>query len=142
MCPIARRSSGAVSAAEIQKRRFMSVSSGFSISSAVTVRGSSAIPQIGHAPGASRRICGCIGQVHSTFAPGGATGAGASAERAARYFSGSKANFSRQLVLQKWYSCPFHVKEPPRARPGITVIPQTGSITPSRASGFTSTERC
>ena len=33
---------------------------------ASTVRGSSAMPQIGQAPGASRTISGCIGQVYST----------------------------------------------------------------------------
>ena len=31
--------------------------------------GSSAMPQIGQLPGASRTISGCIGQVYSTFAP-------------------------------------------------------------------------
>ena len=35
-------------------------------SAAVTVRGSSAMPQIGQVPGASRTISGCIGQVHSS----------------------------------------------------------------------------
>jgi hypothetical protein len=52
-----------VSAAEIQKRRRMSRSSGFSSGSAVATRGSSAMPQIGQCPGVSRTICGCIGQV-------------------------------------------------------------------------------
>ena len=32
---------------------------------AVTVRGSSAMPQIGQVPGPSRTICGCMGQVYS-----------------------------------------------------------------------------
>ena len=32
--------------------------------------GSSAIPQIGHAPGPGCRISGCIGQVHSATSPG------------------------------------------------------------------------
>jgi hypothetical protein len=37
------------------------------------------MPQIGQLPGASRTICGCIGQVHSTFvgAAVGATGSSA-----------------------------------------------------------------
>jgi hypothetical protein len=55
----------------------MSMSSGF-LSSIVTVRGSSAMPQIGQLPGASRTISGCIGQVHSVFVTG-ATVSGSSA---------------------------------------------------------------
>ena len=47
----------------------MSASSGLGPESAVTVTGSSAIPQIGHAPGPGRRISGCIGQVHSATSP-------------------------------------------------------------------------
>ena len=43
---------GTVSARLTQKRRVMSRSSGFSSADAVTVRGSRAMPQIGHAPGA------------------------------------------------------------------------------------------
>jgi hypothetical protein len=43
-------------------------SSGFAVSAAVIVFSSSAMPQIGHAPGAARTICGCIGQVHSRAA--------------------------------------------------------------------------
>ena len=50
----------------------MSSSSGFR-SSSVTARGSSAIPQIGQAPGASRTISGCIGHVHSVLVTGAAT---------------------------------------------------------------------
>ena len=42
----------------------MSRSSGFSSSAAVTVIGSSAMPQIGQEPGRSRTISGCMGQVH------------------------------------------------------------------------------
>ena len=77
-CPIVKTSSGTVSATLTQKRRVMSASSGFSGSSAeVTVRGSSAMPQIGQLPGASRTISGCIGQVHSV--PFGAACAGAGA---------------------------------------------------------------
>ena len=53
-----------MSATANQKRRVMSRSSGFSSSVFDGVRASSAIPQMGHAPGASRTICGCIGQVH------------------------------------------------------------------------------
>jgi hypothetical protein len=36
----------------------------FAGSSSETVRGSSAIPQMGHVPGAFRTISGCIGQTH------------------------------------------------------------------------------
>src|SRR5215469_18342679 len=65
MLPIAITSSGAVSTTPIQKRRVISRSSGFSSVVAVTVRGSSAIPQIGHEPGSDRTISGCIGHVYS-----------------------------------------------------------------------------
>ena len=68
---------GSVSTSDTQKRLVMSASSGFP-SSSVTVRGSSAMPQMGHAPGASRTISGCIGQVHSVFVTG-ATSIGSSA---------------------------------------------------------------
>jgi hypothetical protein len=44
----------------------MSPNSGFSSSSPETVRGSSAIPQMGQDPGPGRTTCGCIGQVYST----------------------------------------------------------------------------
>ena len=53
------------SAAATQNLRDMSFSSWFSSSPEEASRGSSAIPQIGQIPGASRTICGCIGQVHS-----------------------------------------------------------------------------
>ena len=49
----------------IQKRRFMAGSSG-SMSSAVTLTGSRAMPHFGHVPGPIWRISGCIGQVYST----------------------------------------------------------------------------
>ena len=68
MLPIAIASSGAVRATLIQKRRVMSRNSGFSSPSAVTVRGSSAIPQIGHDPGPGRTIWGCMGHVYSVRA--------------------------------------------------------------------------
>jgi len=54
-----------------QKRRLMSISSGLASSSAVTLRGSSAIPQIGQLPGAWRTISGCIGHQYSVPAAGG-----------------------------------------------------------------------
>ncbi len=62
--PMATITSGTVSAALTQKRRVMSASSGFSSSSSVTVVGSSAMPQMGQSPGASRTTSGCIGQVY------------------------------------------------------------------------------
>ena len=65
MLAIAIASSGAVKTRLIQKRRVMSRSSGFSSAPAVTVRGSSAMPQMGHEPGLGRTISGCIGQVYS-----------------------------------------------------------------------------
>ena len=69
---------GAASATLIHNRLVMSANSGLA-SSAVTSRGSSAIPQIGQAPGASRTICGCIGHVYSVCLAGAETVAGSSA---------------------------------------------------------------
>ena len=57
-------SKGRVSTAPTQKRRVMLTSSGLA-ALAVTVRGSRAMPQMGQAPGPSRTICGCMGQVYS-----------------------------------------------------------------------------
>jgi hypothetical protein len=70
MSIIMRARSGAVKAALIQNRRFMSISSGLT-SSPVISRGSSAMPQIGQGPGLSRTISGCIGHVYSTRVAGG-----------------------------------------------------------------------
>jgi len=58
-----------------QKRRRKSVSSGFSSSSRLGIIGSSAMPQIGQLPGASRTICGCMGQVYCAPAGAGSTAA-------------------------------------------------------------------
>src|SRR5437868_3659021 len=63
-CNIARKKTGKARAAPIQKRRLMSINSELSSApSAEIVSGSRAIPQIGHSPGESRWISGCIGQV-------------------------------------------------------------------------------
>ena len=62
----------------VQNRRVMPRSSAFS-STPVSVRGSSAIPQIGQLPGAGRTICGCIGQTYSIVRGGAAAAAGSSA---------------------------------------------------------------
>ncbi|OPY59772.1 MAG: hypothetical protein A4E57_04665 [Syntrophorhabdaceae bacterium PtaU1.Bin034] len=70
---IARMRRGMVRTRLTLKRRVMSINSGFS-SSANGVRGSRAMPHKGHAPGASRTISGCIGQVHSVFGACGVTG--------------------------------------------------------------------
>jgi len=70
---------GTVSAAQTQNRLVMSRSSGFFSSAALTVRGSRAMPQIGHGPGSSRTICGCMGQVYSIFVAGSAARTGSSA---------------------------------------------------------------
>ena len=61
--PISRKKTGMVSASPIQNLRVMSASSGFGPVSADTSSGSSAMPQIGHEPGPTWRISGCIGQV-------------------------------------------------------------------------------
>src|ERR1017187_1397039 len=69
---------GAARVTLIHKRLVISANSGLA-SSAVTSRGSSAMPQMGHGPGASRTICGCIGQVYSVRLAGAVTVAGSSA---------------------------------------------------------------
>ena len=71
-------SMGTASATLIHSRLVISASSGL-VSSAVTSRGSSAMPQIGQEPGASRTISGCIGQVYSVRFAGAGTVAGSSA---------------------------------------------------------------
>ena len=63
----------------IPNRRVMSTSSRLTGSSAVTVRGSSAIPQIGQVPGSLWTICGCIGQTHSVRMAAGVGATGSSA---------------------------------------------------------------
>jgi hypothetical protein len=63
---ISSSTTGTVNATPTQNRLVISASSGFGPEYAVTITGSSAIPQIGHDPGPGRRICGCIGHVHST----------------------------------------------------------------------------
>ena len=67
--PMPRTRTGRDRATPTQKRRVMSRSSGDGPASAVTVTGSSAMPQIGHDPGPGRRISGCIGHVYSTTSP-------------------------------------------------------------------------
>lgn len=65
-------SNGKVSAAAAQRRRVMLSNSGL-LSFYVTVRASRAILQRGQAPGESRTICGCMGQVYSVRSAGAAT---------------------------------------------------------------------
>src|ERR1700674_4637115 len=76
---MAAANKGTVRARPTQNRRVMLTSSGFSSSSRVTTRGSSAIPQIGHDPGSERTISGCIGHTYSVFTAGaeGTTGSSA-----------------------------------------------------------------
>src|SRR5664279_686080 len=69
---------GAANATLIHRRLVMSFSSGFD-SSAVTSRGSSAMPHIGQLPGPGRTICGCIGHVYSVCLAGAVTVTGSSA---------------------------------------------------------------
>src|SRR5664279_2240932 len=71
-------SMGTASATLIQSRLVILTSSSLE-SSAVTSRGSSAIPQIGQEPGPSRTISGCIGQVYSERLAGAGATAGSSA---------------------------------------------------------------
>ena len=77
--PMAIRKIGIVGTSPNQKRRVMSTSSAFGASSRVTKRGSSAMPQIGQDPGASRTISGCMGQTYSVFVEGRAGSSGSSA---------------------------------------------------------------
>ena len=65
MLPIAIASNGAVRTTLTQKRRVMSRSSGLSSATAVTARGSRAMPQMGHDPGSGRTTSGCMGHVYS-----------------------------------------------------------------------------
>src|SRR6266446_2151587 len=78
MLPMAIASNGAVSVRLTQNRRVMSRSSGLS-SSAVTLRGSRAMPHIGQLPGPARTICGCIGQMYSVLVAEDAGDSGSSA---------------------------------------------------------------
>lgn len=63
IAPIVISTSGTASTSPSWKRRVIDRSSGLPSSAASGVSGSSAIPQIGQAPGAFARICGCIGHV-------------------------------------------------------------------------------
>src|SRR4029077_10208948 len=63
---IAIRKTGSPRTTPTQNRFVMSTSSGFGPSSTVTVRGSSAMPHLGHEPGRSLTTSGGIGQVYST----------------------------------------------------------------------------
>ncbi len=90
--PIVSASSGTVSTAPIQRRRLKSTSSGFGPSSgAGTPIGSRAMPQIGHSPGPSRTISGCMGQVY--LVPAGRA-APLSLRPSGTKFPGSAANLS------------------------------------------------
>ena len=61
---MARVSTMSVAGKVLQKRRVKSTSSGFSSSSSSEgMSGSSAMPHLGHVPGPSWTISGCIGQV-------------------------------------------------------------------------------
>src|SRR5689334_15794042 len=85
-----------------QKRLLMSRSSAFGRSSNVTILGSSAMPQTGHAPGLLSRTSGSIGQMYSTLEPAGAaTGAFARCAGGVRNGAGSRRNFSKHPVEQK-----------------------------------------
>ena len=77
MRTMAKAMSGMPMMTLVQKRRVMSRSSGFSSVATVTVLGSSAMPQMGHEPGASRTISGCMGQVHCVLVAMGSSGSSA-----------------------------------------------------------------
>jgi hypothetical protein len=102
--PMASNSTGTLRQRLTQNRRVMSSCSGLRSSPAVTMRGSSAMPQMGHAPGPGRTISGCMGQVYSA-GPGPGAGAGTPGDGApagSRNRSGSASNRALQLAAQKW----------------------------------------
>ncbi len=72
MSAIASRKTGRLRTSPTQKRRLMSVNSGFGPSS--TVRGSRAMPHFGQLPGWSLITSGCMGQTYSTRSAGGPAG--------------------------------------------------------------------
>ena len=74
---MARATTGAVRTRLIQNRRPIAASSGFASSSASTVFGSSAMPQMGQVPGSFRATSGCMGQVKTVCATAGETGSSA-----------------------------------------------------------------
>jgi hypothetical protein len=117
---------GAVITRLTPNRRVMSTSSGFTSSPAVTTRGSRAIPQIGQLPGAVRTISGCIGHTYSV--PAATGGSGSAGFVGAAYLAGSARNRSWHFWLQNQYVVPSCSADPPFARPGVTVMPQTGSF--------------
>src|SRR5690606_16643157 len=106
--PISMTSRGNDSTTPNTKRRFMSRSSGLGPSPALGVIGSRAMPQIGQAPGPSRTISGCMGQVH--LAPAGAVGGAWTVPDAGsgglRYWPGFASNLLLQLALQNRNSRP------------------------------------
>ena len=120
---MASATTGAAPAAAIQARRRMSISSGLGPASADTSSGSSAMPQIGQAPGPSWRTSASMGQTN--IVPGGTGGSARGAGD--RYFSGSAANFVRQPAEQKWWAVPAWSAWCCVVA-GSTVIPQTGSF--------------
>ena len=79
MSDMARKAIGALKTTPTQNRRVMSTSSGLASSSKVTVRGSSAMPQMGQKPGSGRTISGCMGQTYSVFTAGADGAAGSKA---------------------------------------------------------------
>ena len=102
-------------------------SSGFAPPPDVTVRGSSAMPQIGQAPGPSRTTSGCIGQVYVALAVTGGAGIGSATACSPVYFSGFDWNRSRQWTLQKYRVFPPYAYAA-AACAGSTAMPQTGSL--------------
>ena len=123
MSPIASDDDRQAQRGPIQNRRVMSSSSGFGVSSAVIVRGSSAMPQIGQAPGASRTHL----RMHRAGVGDTRDGNGgfglARLEEFLRVRLKSPETTLIAEVVDVW---PSYLKEP-AARAGSTVIPQTGS---------------
>ena len=81
IAPMASARRGTVRARETRNRRVMSSSSVVLSSARVTVRGSSAMPQMRQGPGFVSSTSGSIGQTYSTSGPGGAAGRSGSGPR-------------------------------------------------------------
>src|SRR5580704_10456403 len=94
-------SSGTVSAAPIHRRRVILFSSGL-VSPAVTVSGSSAMPQMGQAPGPGRTISGCMGQVYSADAEDVGAELIVTSGAEPSYLAGLASNFILQPCPQKY----------------------------------------
>src|SRR5260370_10732425 len=112
ICAIETVTNGNASTTLTQKRRVMDASSAFSsgAASSVRVRGSSAMPQIGHAPGLSLSTSGSIGQMYSTLVLEALRGPLCCADACA----GGLA-----ICIPAWDACASAAMPPSWIRPGL-----------------------